>query len=53
MSVRKKQRGKEYSRKILFSMLAAALVTESGPAFSAGITEEEQEMPEVPVSGEK
>lgn len=44
---------KVYRTKIIFAMTAASLLTQSGPAFSAGVTEEEQEMPEVLVSGEK
>ncbi len=50
MSVRNKQRRKEYSKKILLSLTAAALVTQSGPADA---TEEKKEMPVVVVSGEK
>ncbi|MCI5132853.1 MAG: TonB-dependent receptor, partial [Candidatus Electrothrix sp. EH2] len=44
---------KVYRTKIIFAMTAASLLTQSGPALSAGVTEEEQEMPEVVVSGEK
>ncbi|MCI5143766.1 MAG: hypothetical protein D3909_18990, partial [Candidatus Electrothrix sp. ATG1] len=50
MSVRNKQVKKQYRKKILFSLTAATLVMQGGPAEAA---KEEKEMPEVVVTGEK
>ncbi|CAK8711671.1 Iron complex outermembrane recepter protein [Candidatus Electrothrix gigas] len=44
---------KVYRTKIIFAMTAASLLTQSGPACLAVMGEEQTEMPEVVVSGEK